>query len=68
MAAEGVLRPRQPSDNVRSAGAIHRLTALHPHLCCPLTQVSQGLVCAVCVVDKQACRLMLSADAVHKTS
>ena len=66
MAAEGVLCPSQPSDTVRSAGAIHRLTALHPHLCCPLTQVSQGLVCAVCAVHKQACCLMLSADAVHR--
>ena len=45
-AAEGVLCPSQPSDSVFSAGATHRLAVLHPHLCCPLTQVCQGLVCA----------------------
>ena len=60
-AAEGVFCPGQPSDNMCSAGAIHRLIALHPHLCCPLTQVSQGLVFAVCIVHKQACSLIASA-------
>ena len=66
MAAEGVLCPSQPSDSECSGGAVHRLTALHPHLCCPLTQVSQGFVCVVCVVGKQTCSLMLSACAVRR--
>ena len=60
MAAEGVSCPSQPSDDICSAGAIHRLTALHPHLCCPLTQVSQGMS-ALCVVHKQTCSLIASA-------
>ena len=66
MAAEGVLCLSQPSDNVCSGGAVDRLTALHPHLCCPLTQVSEELVSFVCTVHKQTCSLMLSACAVHR--